>query len=34
MVDMIKKKIFENKIVAIVRGISKDNRLKTLIEVL
>ena len=29
MADMIKKKIFENKIVAIVRGISKDNMLKT-----
>jgi 2-keto-3-deoxy-6-phosphogluconate aldolase len=28
MADMIKKKILENKIVAIVRGISKDNMLK------
>ena len=29
MADMIKKKILENKIVAIVRAISKDNMLKT-----
>ena len=29
MADMIKKKILENKIVVIVRGISKDNMLKT-----
>jgi len=32
MVDIIKKKNFENKIVAIVRGISKDNTLKTTVE--
>ena len=30
MADMIKKKILENKIITIVRGISKDNMLKTI----